>query len=97
MERRTEQEHADDVAELAEGAQIIIRAAAAELHDAHLWPSPAQWARRNALTDALDWVEFVAAGTIDEPGGPSSVDTQLLVEAIAERWAAWIESGEMPA
>lgn len=57
--------------------------------------SVAQWARARALTEALDWVQFVTAGALDEEGGPSSFEAEAAVEALALRWARLIETGEV--
>lgn len=82
--------------EIVEDLRIIASAAVAELRE-RLIPSPAQWARAQALREAREWVEATAAGPYAIVDGALVTEaSSSLVEQLALRWARLIESGQMP-
>lgn len=86
-----------EMVRIVEDVKTVGGAVVELVRDGGLWPSAAQWARARALTEAREWVDSITAGVLDEPEGPTSVEAQHKIEQLAERWAAWIESGELPA
>lgn len=94
------QEEADaEMARIVDDVKAVGGAIVELARDGALWASPAQWARARALSDANDWVTSVVCGGIGfDPHHMqiSPAEAQRTMERLAERWAAWIESGEMP-
>lgn len=78
--------------EIVEDLRIIAGAAVAELRE-QLIPSPAQWARAQALREAREWFAMQTASVYID-GALTSVVDSTHVEALALRWARLIETGE---
>jgi hypothetical protein len=81
----------EDLREMAEAAQVLVRAAVEELRD-HLLPTPTQWARAQALPQAREWVSQAVALTGDGYGAQIA-ELQLMIEGVTNRWAELILTG----
>lgn len=88
-----EQDVARELAEMGEAVQVIARTAVEELRE--LAPSPQQWARAQALREAREWTEFVQ-GVQPWDELRDGVGGQRQIEAMAPRWATFIETGVFP-
>lgn len=82
-----------EVAELIDEVSQVVRAAVDQIRDGSIAPSPAQWARAQALREARAWVEFVVSASADEGQEVGGAEAQRVVEAVALRWAGLIETG----
>jgi hypothetical protein len=81
-----------ELQEMAEATQALARAVVEEVRE--LAPSPAQWARAHALTEAREWAEFVQ-GVMPWDELRDGARGQQQIEALALRWAKLIETGEV--
>lgn len=89
-----EQDKDAELRDMGEAVQIIARTVVEELRE--LAPSSAHWARARALTEAREWVEYVMGVAPLHDAMMGTAEGQRMVEAIADRWASWIESGVFP-
>jgi hypothetical protein len=82
-----------ELQEMAEATQQLARAVVEEVRE--LIPSPSQWARARALHEAREWAEFTQ-GVQPWDELRDGIRGQQQIEAMAPRWATFIEAGEFP-
>lgn len=82
-----------ELQEMGEAVQVIARTVVEEVRE--LIPSPSQWAQARALREAREWVEFTQ-GMLPWDAMRSGAMGQQQIEAIADRWATFIETGRFP-
>ncbi len=79
---RTGLEPDDELREMAEATQVLARTVVEELRE--LLPTPAQWARARALTEAREmWTRAL----------PDDETAAQQIELLALRWSRFIETG----
>lgn len=83
-----------DSAELLQFAAQMTRAIVDEVREGGLLPS-VQWSRAQALREAREWVECLD-GVLFGSERLGGAEAQQIIEVLADRWAAWIESGVFP-
>jgi len=91
----TEQDR-DELHELVEAAQALVRAGLDELRESRVIPDAQQWARAQALPQAREWI--VQAIALTGPIADTQIaELQLMIEGVTNRWTELILTGSTEA